>query len=147
MPDHGRRAFHRVCNSVSGVNWRPTRFVDELVVDRYACGVCHVIPSTTVVLLCGHALCEQCQRGSVIQDGGSVCPLDGEPFCEDSCQKLQLPEKKKQNLKNTPASLHRPPMDATCGICSRDHSDDSRQNSSSLAGMCAGANTGATASS
>ncbi|XP_075525066.1 uncharacterized protein LOC142557247 [Dermacentor variabilis] len=99
MPEHGRRALHRVCNSVSGVNWRSTRFVNELVVDRYACCVCHVIPSTTVVLLCGHALCEQCQRGSVVQDGGSVCPLDGEPFCEDSCQKLQLPENKKQDLK------------------------------------------------
>ncbi|XP_070376877.1 uncharacterized protein [Dermacentor albipictus] len=99
MPDHGRRALHRVCDSVSGVNWRPTRFVDELVVARYACCVCHVIPSTTVVLPCGHALCEQCQRGSVIQDGGSVCPLDREPFGEDGCQKQHFPERKKQNLK------------------------------------------------
>ncbi|XP_050031410.3 uncharacterized protein [Dermacentor andersoni] len=99
MPDHGRRALRRVCDSVSGVNWRPTRFVDELMLTRYACCVCHVIPSTTVVLPCCHALCEQCQRGSVVQDGGSVCPLDGEPFCEDECQKWQLPERKKQNLK------------------------------------------------
>ncbi|XP_070376875.1 uncharacterized protein [Dermacentor albipictus] len=66
---------------------------------RYACCVCHVIPSATVLLPCCHALCEQCQRGSVVQDGGSVCPLDGEPFCEDECQKWQLPERKKQNLK------------------------------------------------
>nr|XP_054924875.1 uncharacterized protein LOC126527642 isoform X2 [Dermacentor andersoni] len=99
MPDHGRRALHRVCDSVSGVNWRPTRFVDELMLTRYACCACHVIPSTTVVLPCCHALCEQCQRGSVVQDGGCVCPLDGEPFCEDECQKWQLPERKKQNLK------------------------------------------------
>ncbi|XP_075525165.1 uncharacterized protein LOC142557314 isoform X1 [Dermacentor variabilis] len=99
MPDHGRRALHRVCDSVSGVNWRPTRFVDELMLTRYACCVCHVIPSTTVVLPCCHAICEQCQRGSVVQDGGSVCPLDREPFCEDECQKQQLPERKKQNLK------------------------------------------------
>nr|XP_054924877.1 TNF receptor-associated factor 6-like [Dermacentor andersoni] len=99
MPDHGRRTLHRVCDSVSGVNWRPTRFVDELMLTRYACCVCHVIPSTTVVLPCCHALCEQCQRGSVVQDGGCVCPLDGEPFSEDECQKQQLPERKKQNLK------------------------------------------------
>ncbi|XP_065305728.1 uncharacterized protein [Dermacentor albipictus] len=99
MPDHGRRALHRVCDSVSGVNWRPTRFVDELMLTRYACCVCHVIPSTTVVLPCCHALCEQCQRGSLVKDGGCVCPLDGEPFCEDECQKQQLPERKKQNLK------------------------------------------------
>ncbi|XP_065311305.1 uncharacterized protein [Dermacentor albipictus] len=99
MPDRGCLALHRVCDSVSGVNWRPTRFVDELTLNHYACCVCQVIPSTTVLLPCSHALCEQCQRGSVVQDGGSVCPLDGEPFREDECQKLQLPERKKQKLK------------------------------------------------
>ncbi|KAH7974498.1 hypothetical protein HPB49_016061 [Dermacentor silvarum] len=99
MPDHGRRVLHRVCDSVSGVNWRPTRFADESTLNHYACCVCHVIPSTTVLLPCSHALCEQCRAGSAVQDGGSVCPLDGEPFCEDDCQKLQLPERKKQNLK------------------------------------------------
>ncbi|XP_050031567.2 uncharacterized protein [Dermacentor andersoni] len=98
MLGSGRPFLHRVCDSVSGVNWRPTRFVDELVAARYACCVCHVIPSTTVVLPCGHALCGQCQRGCATQDGGNVCPLDGEPFCEDECQKLQLPERRKQKL-------------------------------------------------
>ncbi|KAH7974581.1 hypothetical protein HPB49_017153 [Dermacentor silvarum] len=99
MPDHGRRVLHRVCDSMSGVNWRLTRFADESTLNHYACCVCHVIPSTTVLLPCSHALCEQCRAGSAVQDGGSVCPLDGEPFCEDECQKLQLPERKKQNLK------------------------------------------------
>ncbi|XP_054924804.1 uncharacterized protein [Dermacentor andersoni] len=94
----GRQVLHRACDSVSGVNWRPTRFVDEPVAARYACCVCHLIPTTTVLLPCGHALCDQCQRGSVTQDGGSVCPLDGEPFCEDECQKLQLQERRKQKL-------------------------------------------------
>nr|XP_050031753.2 TNF receptor-associated factor 5-like [Dermacentor andersoni] len=94
-----QRALHRVYGSVSGVNWRPTRFVDELVLTRYACSVCAVIPSTTFVLPCCHALCGQCLAGSVAQDGGSVCPLDGELFCEDECQKCQLPERKKRNLK------------------------------------------------
>ncbi|XP_050031408.3 uncharacterized protein [Dermacentor andersoni] len=99
MPERGCRALHRVCDSVSGVNWRPTRFVDELTLNLYACCVCQVIPSTTVLLPCSHALCEQCRAGSVDKDGGSVCPLDGEPFREDECQKLQLPERKKQKLK------------------------------------------------
>nr|XP_037273051.1 TNF receptor-associated factor 5-like [Rhipicephalus microplus] len=100
MPDHaGRQALHRLCDSVSGANWRPTRFEDEFTLSRYACCTCHVIPSTTVLLPCSHALCEQCLTGCVIQDGGSVCPLDAEPFCEDECLRWQLPARKKQNLK------------------------------------------------
>ncbi|XP_049513730.1 uncharacterized protein LOC125939685 [Dermacentor silvarum] len=99
MPHHGRPALHRVCDTVSGVNWRPTRFADELMLARHACCVCHVISSTTVLLPCFHALCEQCQAGSVVEDGGSACPLDGELFCEDELQKLQLPDRKKPNLK------------------------------------------------
>ncbi|KAL1475969.1 hypothetical protein MTO96_036884 [Rhipicephalus appendiculatus] len=99
MPDRpGHRALHRLCDSVNGVNWRPTRFEDELTLSRYACCVCHVLPSTTVLLPCSHSLCEQCLTGCVVQDGGSVCPLDQEPFCEDECQKNRLPAKKKQNL-------------------------------------------------
>ncbi|KAH7975606.1 hypothetical protein HPB52_003699 [Rhipicephalus sanguineus] len=100
MPDHGeRQALHRLCDSVSGANWRPTRFEDELTLSRYACCLCHVVPSTTVVLPCSHALCEQCLTGCAVQDTGSVCPVDTEPFCEDECQRWQLPAKKKQNLK------------------------------------------------
>ncbi|KAL1478345.1 hypothetical protein MTO96_035084 [Rhipicephalus appendiculatus] len=99
MPDLGeRRALHPLCDSVSGANWRPTLFVDELTLSRYACCVCHVIPSTTVLLPCSHSLCELCVTGCVVQDGGSVCPLDTEPFCEDECQTLKLPDKKKRNL-------------------------------------------------
>ncbi|XP_049512742.1 TNF receptor-associated factor 6-like [Dermacentor silvarum] len=99
MPEHRRRALHRVCDSVRGVNWRPTRFADESTLNRYACCVCHVIPITTVLLPCSHALCAQCRAGSVVQDGGNVCPLDGEPFCEDKCQHLHLRDDKKRNLK------------------------------------------------
>ncbi|KAH8031261.1 hypothetical protein HPB51_014473 [Rhipicephalus microplus] len=95
----GRQALHRLCDSVSGANWRPTRFEDEFTLSRYACCTCHVIPSTTVLLPCSHALCEQCLAGCVVQDGGNVCPLDAEPFCEDECQRWQLPARKKQNLK------------------------------------------------
>ncbi|XP_037271614.2 uncharacterized protein LOC119163665 [Rhipicephalus microplus] len=95
----GRQALHRLCDSASGVNWRPTRFQDELTVIRYACCVCHVVPNTTVVLPCSHTLCEQCLTGCIVQGGGSICPLDADPFCEDECQKLKLPDRKKTNLK------------------------------------------------
>nr|XP_054924815.1 TNF receptor-associated factor 6-like [Dermacentor andersoni] len=98
MLDLGRRALRHVCDSVSGVNWRPTRFVNERMLADFACCVCHVIPNTTFVLPCGHALCEQCQRGSVLEDGGSVCPFDGKPFCEDECEKGQIAQRLKQNL-------------------------------------------------
>ncbi|XP_049275659.1 uncharacterized protein LOC125760060 [Rhipicephalus sanguineus] len=97
MPDRGERpALHRLCDSVSGVNWRPTRFEDEFKLSRYSCCVCHVIPSTTVVLPCSHALCELCVAGCVVQDGGSVCPLDAQPFCEDECQNLDSCQNEKQ---------------------------------------------------
>ncbi|KAH6922687.1 hypothetical protein HPB50_017877 [Hyalomma asiaticum] len=100
MPDReGLRALHRHCESVSGANWRPTRFQDESTLSRCACSVCHVIPSTTVMLPCSHLLCEQCLTGSVRQDGERVCPLDVEPFSEDECQMIKLPSKTKQNLK------------------------------------------------
>ncbi|KAL3187739.1 hypothetical protein MRX96_024763 [Rhipicephalus microplus] len=86
----GPRPTHQLCDSVSGANWRPMRFEDELTSIRYACCVCHVIPSTMVLLPCSHILCKQCVTGCVIQDGGSVCPLDAQPFCEVEFQKLKL---------------------------------------------------------
>ncbi|KAH6921732.1 hypothetical protein HPB50_004381 [Hyalomma asiaticum] len=100
MPDRGGlRAVHRLCDSVCGANWRPTRFEDESMLSRLACCVCHVIPSTTVMLPCSHLLCEQCLTGSVRQDGERVCPLDVQPFSEDECQRLKLHSKTKRNLK------------------------------------------------
>ncbi|KAL3185254.1 hypothetical protein MRX96_031118 [Rhipicephalus microplus] len=100
MPDPaGPRALYRLCDSLSGVNWRPTKFEDELTLSRYACCVCHVIPSTTVLLPCSHSLCEHCVTGCVVRDGDSVCPLDAQPFREDECQKIKLPAKTKHNLK------------------------------------------------
>ncbi|KAL1440917.1 hypothetical protein MTO96_008965 [Rhipicephalus appendiculatus] len=94
MPQPVRSALHRVCDTVSGVNWRPTRFADELTTTRYACHVCHVVPSTTIVLPCAHGMCELCHVGSPMQDGRRVCPLDGKSFGEGECQKCQLPVKK-----------------------------------------------------
>ncbi|KAH7976497.1 hypothetical protein HPB52_014720 [Rhipicephalus sanguineus] len=99
------RTLHRVCDTVSGVNWRPTRFADELTVTRYACHVCRVIPSTTVVLPCAHGLCEQCHAGSPVQDGRRTCPLDGKSFGEKEYQKCQLLVKK-EDLENAYVFVH-----------------------------------------
>ncbi|KAH7972191.1 hypothetical protein HPB52_009035 [Rhipicephalus sanguineus] len=88
---------HRLQSSQA--SWRPTRFEDEFTVLRYACSVCDIIPSTTVVLPSSHVLFELCVTGCVVQDSGSICPLDTEPFCEDECQKLKPPVKTKHNLK------------------------------------------------
>ncbi|KAH8029858.1 hypothetical protein HPB51_004893 [Rhipicephalus microplus] len=44
--------------------------------------------------------CEQCVTGCAAgKGGGNICPLDAEPFCEDECQKIKLPAKKKENMK------------------------------------------------
>ncbi|KAH6921858.1 hypothetical protein HPB50_018926 [Hyalomma asiaticum] len=95
----GGRVLHRLCDARHGANWRPVRLVDESTLAPYACCVCLVIPSTTVVLPCLHAVCEQCLTGCVNQDGGRVCPMDLEPFSEDECQKLNISAKTKKNLK------------------------------------------------
>ncbi|KAL1482232.1 hypothetical protein MTO96_033935 [Rhipicephalus appendiculatus] len=97
--DLGRRALYRVTDSVRGVNGRPTLFADEATLNRYACWVCHVLPSTTIVLPCSHGVCRQCQVGCVDTDGRRLCPMDGEPFGEDDCQESKIPAKKKQDLK------------------------------------------------
>uniref|UniRef100_A0A131YTX7 Dynein light chain n=1 Tax=Rhipicephalus appendiculatus TaxID=34631 RepID=A0A131YTX7_RHIAP len=68
------------------------------MVNRYACCVCHVIPSTTVLLPCSHVICELCMTGCIVL-GSFLCPLDKETFFEGDCQKIQLPAKTKQNLK------------------------------------------------
>ncbi|KAL1475372.1 hypothetical protein MTO96_037330 [Rhipicephalus appendiculatus] len=98
--DLERRALYRVTNSVRGVNGRPTLFADEATLNRYACWVCHVLPSTTIVLPCSHGVCRQCQVGCVDTcDGRRLCPMDGEPFGEDDCQESKIPARKKQDLK------------------------------------------------
>ncbi|XP_054924364.2 uncharacterized protein [Dermacentor andersoni] len=81
MPDHGQGRVHRFRDHVvAGVNWRPTRFVDEVPNSR-VCGLCCMIPKRTVLLPCGHALCESCHAASL--DGGvGQCPLDQVQFEE-----------------------------------------------------------------
>nr|XP_054923531.1 uncharacterized protein LOC129383194 [Dermacentor andersoni] len=84
MPDHGQGGVHRFRDHVvSGVNWRPTRLVDE-VPSSSVCGLCRMIPKRMVVLPCGHALCQSCHAGS-LEGAAGQCPLDREPFEESEC--------------------------------------------------------------
>ncbi|KAH6937333.1 hypothetical protein HPB50_026772 [Hyalomma asiaticum] len=97
--DLENRPMHRVTHSVSGVNWRPTRFVDAAILNRYACSVCHVLPRTSVLLPCSHVLCRRCQGATVDPEAGSVCPQDGRPFRKEVCQELRLPNEEVQDLR------------------------------------------------
>ncbi|XP_070397505.1 uncharacterized protein [Dermacentor albipictus] len=93
MPDHGRGRVHRFRDHVvSGVNWRPTRFVDEVPSSR-VCGLCRMIPKRTVLLPCSHAVCQSCHAASLEGTVGR-CPLDREPFEEAECAGYEFPTRK-----------------------------------------------------
>ncbi|KAH7975958.1 hypothetical protein HPB52_006856 [Rhipicephalus sanguineus] len=88
MPD--LRRVHRFRDHpIAGVNWRPTRFVDELPSSR-VCELCRMIPTRTVLLPCSHILCQSCTAAST-QGGSRRCPLDQEPFEEAECSSYDLP--------------------------------------------------------
>ncbi|XP_049517331.1 uncharacterized protein LOC125943040 [Dermacentor silvarum] len=99
MAEQGRHAnlLRIVGHDVVGVNWRPTRLAEDVPQSRI-CGLCGVLPKSTVVLPCSHFLCELCLRASV-QDGGCLCPLDREPFDEEECERIRLPARKANSLK------------------------------------------------
>ncbi|XP_070376854.1 uncharacterized protein [Dermacentor albipictus] len=98
MPDHGQRRVHRFRDHVvAGVNWRPTRFVDE-VPSSSVCGLCRMIPKRTVLLPCGHALCESCHAASFEGRVGR-CPLDQLRFEESVCVGHQFPTWKANAVK------------------------------------------------
>lgn len=102
MDEGGREApVHRVRHLLTGINWRPTRFVDD-VPFYYACGLCKVIPNKTMLLPCSHVLCESCQKGSLDEQEGDgvagVCPLDRKAFRIRQCFKIQVSEKKVNSL-------------------------------------------------
>ncbi|KAH7975048.1 hypothetical protein HPB49_022982 [Dermacentor silvarum] len=98
MPYTGQRRVHRFRDhAVAGVNWRPTRFVDEVPNPR-VCGLCRIIPQRTVLLPCSHALCQPCHAAS--SEGGSgQCPLDQEPFQEAECCAADFPARIGNSLK------------------------------------------------
>ncbi|KAH7976526.1 hypothetical protein HPB52_015803 [Rhipicephalus sanguineus] len=96
MPD--LRRVHRFRDhAVAGVNWRPTRFVDE-VPNLRVCGLCRMIPRRILVLPCGHLLCQSCHTASS-QGCRGQCPLDQEPFEEDECDSYDFPTRKANALK------------------------------------------------
>lgn len=103
MADADREpSLHRVRHHVYGVNWRPTRFVDD-VPYYHTCGLCKVIPKKTVLLPCSHVLCQSCHKGSVQEedgdDGAGVCPLDQEPFEVRQCARIKLSATKANSLR------------------------------------------------
>nr|XP_054924715.1 TNF receptor-associated factor 6-like isoform X3 [Dermacentor andersoni] len=98
MSDPGQGRVYRFRDHVvSGVNWRPTRFVDEVPSSR-VCGLCRMIPKQTVLLPCGHALCQSCHAGS-LEGGVGHCPLDGEAFEEGECVGYGFPARKVNTVK------------------------------------------------
>ncbi|XP_070376833.1 uncharacterized protein [Dermacentor albipictus] len=98
MPDHGPGRVHRFRDHVvSGVNWRPTRFVDEVPSSR-VCGLCLMIPKRTVLLPCSHALCQSCHAAS-LEGGVGQCPLDRDAFAEGECVGYEFPARKASTVK------------------------------------------------
>nr|XP_037289871.1 uncharacterized protein LOC119184590 [Rhipicephalus microplus] len=79
-------------HAVAGVNWRQTRFVDEVPSSR-VCALCRMIPTRTVLLPCSHVLCQSCHAASSEACGGR-CPMDQEQFEEDECVSYDLPTRK-----------------------------------------------------
>ncbi|KAH7975054.1 hypothetical protein HPB49_022988 [Dermacentor silvarum] len=105
MPDHGTGQVHRFRDHViAGVNWRPTRFVDEVPNSR-VCGLCRMIPKQTVLLPCSHALCQSC-HGASLEGGVGHCPLDQEPFEETECNGVNFPARKASSLKHSDLPKH-----------------------------------------
>ncbi|XP_075525306.1 uncharacterized protein LOC142557390 [Dermacentor variabilis] len=98
MPDHGQGRVHRFRDHVlAGVNWRPTRFVDEVPSSR-VCGLCRLIPKRTVLLPCSHAMCESCHAAS-FEGGVGQCPLDAVQFEEAECVLYEFPTRIANSLK------------------------------------------------
>ncbi|KAL1433745.1 hypothetical protein MTO96_012277 [Rhipicephalus appendiculatus] len=95
MPDLKR--VHRFRDhAVAGVNWRPTRFVDQVHCTR-VCGLCRMIPKRTVLLPCSHVLCLSC-HAAISQGREGRCPLDQEQFEEGECGSYDFPTRKANAL-------------------------------------------------
>nr|XP_054924711.1 uncharacterized protein LOC129383827 isoform X1 [Dermacentor andersoni] len=98
MPDRGQGRVHRFRDHVvAGVNWRPTRFVDEVPSSR-VCGLCRMIPKRTVLLPCGHAMCQSCHAAS-LEGGFEQCPLDQVQFEKAECVGCEFPSRTANTVK------------------------------------------------
>lgn len=79
MPHPDTKGMHMLSgHHVTGVNWRPIRFTKDLPPSLVCC-LCRVVPETTAMLPCSHALCESCRRARR-RDGHDTCPLDRKPY-------------------------------------------------------------------
>ncbi|XP_050030294.2 uncharacterized protein [Dermacentor andersoni] len=98
MPDRGPGRVHRFRDHVvAGVNWRLTRFVDDVPSSR-VCSLCRMIPKQTVLLPCGHALCQSCHAGS-LEGSFQQCPLDQVQFEEAECGGYEFPSRTANTMK------------------------------------------------
>ncbi|XP_070396413.1 uncharacterized protein [Dermacentor albipictus] len=98
MPDRGQGRVHRFRDHVvAGVNWRPTRFVEEVPSSR-VCGLCRMIPKRMVMLPCWHALCQSCHAAS-LEGGVGQCPLDQVQFEEAECVGCEFPTRTANTVK------------------------------------------------
>ncbi|XP_075525305.1 uncharacterized protein LOC142557389 [Dermacentor variabilis] len=98
MADRGQGRVHRFRDHVvAGVNWRPTRFVDEVPNSR-VCALCHMIPKETALLPCSHAMCQSCYAASREGDVGQ-CPLDAVQFAYSECFGYEFPTRIANTLK------------------------------------------------
>ncbi|XP_070376845.1 uncharacterized protein [Dermacentor albipictus] len=98
MPDHGPGRVHRFRDHVvAGVNWRPTRFVEEVPSSR-VCGLCRMIPKRMVTLPCWHALCQAC-HAACLEGGVGQCPLDQVQFEEAECVGSEFPTRTANTVK------------------------------------------------
>ncbi|KAH7974831.1 hypothetical protein HPB49_020212 [Dermacentor silvarum] len=99
MPDAKLGRVHRFRDHVvAGVNWRPTRFVDDVPNVR-VCGLCRTIPKRTVVLPCSHVLCQSCHAANSQGSFVGLCPLDQEPFEETQCAFVELSAREANRFK------------------------------------------------
>ncbi|XP_037287505.2 uncharacterized protein LOC119180414 [Rhipicephalus microplus] len=98
MKDNEKYVLYRFTgHPVSGVNWRPTRLVDDVPEVR-KCRVCELIPKKIVRLPCKHFLCEYC-LDCASQSGSGLCPVDRTTFKVAKCAVISFPAKKANRLK------------------------------------------------
>ncbi|XP_075525293.1 uncharacterized protein LOC142557379 [Dermacentor variabilis] len=98
MSDPGQGRVYRFRDHlVSGINWRPMRFVDEVPSSR-VCGLCRMIPKRMVLLPCSHALCQSCHAAS-LEGAVGQCPLDRDAFEVEECVGYEFPARKANTVK------------------------------------------------